>query len=91
MRNPDVDDRDPTIMAFKRGCSSGLTIGRFNNIRSVLRKAKPDVFSREVAVLPRTKSAFFEDGDLAHSPKRETLAGLSSTAGVLLLVCSPAQ
>ena len=88
MRNPspkNVDDRgDPTIMVFKRGCSSELTIGCVNNIRSVLRKAfktKPDVFSNEVAVLPRTSKsgAFSEGGDSGAA----VINGWGAVAGML--------
>ena len=43
MRKPNpkkVDERgDPTIMVFKRGCTTGLTIGCLNNIRSIKRNA----------------------------------------------------
>jgi hypothetical protein len=50
---------DPTIMVFKLGCSSELTIGCLYNICSVLRKAfktEPGGY-REVAVLPRTSES----------------------------------
>ena len=80
-----VDSRgDPTIMVFKRGCSSGLTIGCLNNIRSVLRKAfktNPGVYSREVAVLPRTSKSgtFSEGGDSGAA----VINGCGAVAGML--------
>jgi len=71
MRNPDprnVDERNDPTMVIKRGCTSGLTVGCLNNIRSVLRyplKNKPGGYSKEVAILPRSSrsGAFSEDGD----------------------------
>jgi hypothetical protein len=72
MHNPNlrnIDERnDPTIMVIKPGCSSGLTVGCLNNIRSVLRyplKNKPGAYSKEVAILPRSSKsgAFSEGGD----------------------------
>ncbi|KAG8968959.1 hypothetical protein FRB90_010782, partial [Tulasnella sp. 427] len=72
MGNPDrktLDhDHDPVIMVIKRGSTSGLTVGRLNSIRSVMRyyfKGKPGQSSREVAVLPRNSKsgAFSEPGD----------------------------
>ncbi|ETW74622.1 hypothetical protein HETIRDRAFT_332132 [Heterobasidion irregulare TC 32-1] len=84
--NPkNIDDRgDPTIMVFKRGCSSGLTVGCLNNICSVVRKAiktKPGVFSKEVAVLPRTSKsgAFSEGGDSGAA----VINGRGAVAGML--------
>jgi len=85
LKNVDSDNRgDPTIMVFKRGCSSGLTIGCFNNIRSVLRKAfktKPDVFLNEVAMLLRTSKsgAFSEGGDSGAA----VINGWGAVAGML--------
>jgi len=55
-----VDSKgDPTIMVFKLGCSSELTIGCLYNICSVLRKtfkAKLGVYAREVAMLPHSRA-----------------------------------
>jgi hypothetical protein len=85
--NPNnVDDRgDPAIMAVKRGCTSGLTIGRLNNTRSILRKAfkaKPGEYSMEVAVLPRTSQsgAFSEGGDSGAA----VINGWGAVAGMLM-------
>lgn len=67
MLKPDsrnVDKRgDPTIMVIKRGCTSGLTIGCLNNVRSILRRPFKTGFSREIGVLPRSsKSGPFSKG-----------------------------
>jgi len=68
-----VDSKgDPTIMVFKLGCSSELTIRCLYNICSVLRKAfkaKAGVYSREVAVLPCTSKsgAFSSPGEAEFS------------------------
>ncbi|KAI0346551.1 hypothetical protein BDW22DRAFT_1426004 [Trametopsis cervina] len=73
IRSPDTGNRDssrddPTIMVLKRGSTTGLTIGRLNNLRSVLRKpykALGGAYSMEVAVFPRTSQsgAFSDAGD----------------------------
>ena len=65
----EMEDPSPeNFMVLKHGCSSGLTTGRLNNVRSVLRRAfetRPGVFSREFAVLPRKREhhSFSEHGD----------------------------
>ena len=61
-------DNDPVIMVIKRGGASGLTVGRLNSIRSVLRyylKGQPGQSSREVAVYPHNckSGPFSEAGD----------------------------
>lgn len=84
--NPkNVDKRgDPTIMVLKRGYGSGLTTGCVNNIRPIFRKAfktKPEDYSREVAVLPRTSKsgAFSKDGDSGAA----VISGWGAVAGML--------
>ena len=61
-------DNDPVIMVIKRGAASGLTVGRLNTIRSVVRyyfNGKLGQSTREVAVYPRNSKsdAFSEPGD----------------------------
>ena len=61
-------DNDPCIMVVKRGCASGLTVGRLNMVHSFTRvyfKGQPGPMSKEVAVLPRNSKsgAFSESGD----------------------------
>lgn len=61
-------DNDPVIMVIKNGNTSGLTVGRLNDIRSVVRryfKGQDGTMSKEVAVLPRTSKsrAFSAPGD----------------------------
>ncbi|KAH8119864.1 hypothetical protein DFH11DRAFT_1556979 [Phellopilus nigrolimitatus] len=61
-------DKDAVIMVLKNGNTSGLTVGRLNNVRSVVRhyfEGQPGVASKEVAVLPRTSKsgAFSAPGD----------------------------
>ncbi|KAG8852529.1 hypothetical protein FRB96_008624 [Tulasnella sp. 330] len=61
-------DNDPVIMVIKRGGASGLTVGRLNSIRSVVRyyfEGKPGQSTREVAVYPRNSKSgpFSEPGD----------------------------
>jgi len=61
-------NNDPCIMVVKRGCASGLTVGRLNSIRSftwVYSKGQPGQMSMEIAILPRnsTSGAFSEPGD----------------------------
>ncbi|KAH9849331.1 hypothetical protein C2E23DRAFT_387013 [Lenzites betulinus] len=59
---------DPVIMVIKRGGASGLTVGRLNSIRSIVRfsfKGKLCLSTRELAVYPRNfeSGAFSEPGD----------------------------
>ena len=72
MRSPPPGTRgqenDPVIMVLKNGNTSGLTVGRLNNIRSFVRhyfKGEPGETSKEVAVLPRSSEsgAFSATGD----------------------------
>ncbi|KAG8774655.1 hypothetical protein FRC12_001884, partial [Ceratobasidium sp. 428] len=61
-------NHDPVIMVIKRGGTSGLTVGRLNSIRSVIRyyfKGQPSQPTREVAVYPRGSwsGPFSEPGD----------------------------
>ncbi|KAI0950654.1 hypothetical protein AcW1_007905 [Taiwanofungus camphoratus] len=61
-------DNDPVIMVIKNGNTSGLTVGRLNDIRSFVRryfKGQDGTMSKEVAVLPRTSKsgAFSAPGD----------------------------
>ena len=63
--NEMVDPNPENMLVFKRGHGTELTIGRLNNVHSVLRRAfetRPGEFSREVAVLSRSRSAPFSDG-----------------------------
>ncbi|KAI0732066.1 hypothetical protein C8Q72DRAFT_775196 [Fomitopsis betulina] len=55
-------------MVLKNGNTSGLTVGRLNNVCSVVRhyfKDQPGMASKEVAILPRTSKsgAFSAPGD----------------------------
>ncbi|EPS98952.1 hypothetical protein FOMPIDRAFT_1125266 [Fomitopsis schrenkii] len=69
--NPATCDQDgnPVIMVIKRGATSGVTIGRLNNIRSVVRynvQSKCEESSREVSVMPQFSKRsipFSERGD----------------------------
>ncbi|KIK08967.1 hypothetical protein K443DRAFT_498451 [Laccaria amethystina LaAM-08-1] len=77
-------DNEPVIMVIKRGGASGLTVGRLNTIRSVLRyyfEGKPGQSSREVAVYPRNSKsgAFSEPGDSGSV----VIDGTGRVAGIL--------
>ncbi|QRV93325.1 hypothetical protein RhiJN_21343 [Ceratobasidium sp. AG-Ba] len=61
-------NQDSDIMVIKRGSTSGLTVGRLNTLRSVVRhyfEGKPSQSSREVAVYPcdSESGAFSKPGD----------------------------
>lgn len=77
---------DPCIMVIKRGNTSGLTVGRLNNIRSFTRYyvGVGDAISKEVVILPRdSKSGTFSvrgDSGSAVIDGEGRLAGLI-TAG----------
>ncbi|KAH8111885.1 hypothetical protein DFH11DRAFT_1546184 [Phellopilus nigrolimitatus] len=70
MRRPTAIDQngEPCLMVLKRGCTSGLTIGRANNICSYARYYYPYYnweTSKEWAILPRNSESgpFSKNGD----------------------------
>ena len=81
----DMDGPSPeNMIVFKRGYHSGLTIGRLNDVRSVIRttfKTASSVLSREVAVLPRknTTTGFSGQGDSGAA----VINGWGAVAGML--------
>jgi hypothetical protein len=67
MRNPTALDQnsDPCLMVIKRGKTTGLTIGRANDIYSYARNYYGDKAetSKEWAILPSDSKAFSDRGD----------------------------
>jgi len=96
MLNPKTIDEntDPCIMVIKRGEGSDLTVGRLNNIRSIIRvrvKGQLGKPSKEVCVLPRSANsgAFACRGDSGSAviDGKGRLAGLV-TAGAEASDCT---
>ncbi|KAH9941302.1 uncharacterized protein BXZ73DRAFT_98518 [Epithele typhae] len=79
-----VHDHEPDTMVIKRGGASGLTVGRLNTIRSVVRycfQGEPGQPSREVAVYPRNSESgvFSKRGDSGSV----VIDGTGRVAGIL--------
>ena len=75
--------RNQAIMVFKRGYTSGLTVGCLNNVRqSFAKPSRPSLMNIRWSL-----RCCLSCPNLACSQKVETLVRLSSVAGVPLLVC----
>ncbi|QRW07475.1 hypothetical protein RhiLY_06474 [Ceratobasidium sp. AG-Ba] len=79
------NDKDSGIMSVKRGGASGLTVGRLNTLRSIVRhyfEGKPSQSSREAAIYPRNSNsgASSEPGDSGTA----VIDGKGRVAGILI-------